>query len=84
MAVVAGGLRPAKEMSCMPRPALATAGMPAMGPIPPVDGAAVVQLCDARVTGVLDDSQADAHLGIQAANAGRFFRAPVSTPYVHR
>src|SRR5271156_3589892 len=37
-----------------PRPPLATAGMPAMpGPIPPVDGAGVVQLCEANVTGVL-------------------------------
>src|ERR1700743_3683681 len=37
-----------------PRPPLATAGMPAMpGPIPPVLGAAVVQLCEANVTGVL-------------------------------
>src|ERR1700744_1832570 len=37
-----------------PRPPLATAGIPAMpGPIPPVLGAAVVQLCDANVTGVL-------------------------------
>src|SRR6201996_3288747 len=37
-----------------PRPPLATAGIPAMpGPTPPVLGAAVVQLCDANVTGVL-------------------------------
>src|ERR1700752_3446010 len=37
-----------------PRPPLATAGIPAMpDPIPPVLGAAVVQLCEANVTGVL-------------------------------